>query len=69
MPVAPPSTRHFEASAETEQLINGDLYLDGYMVGRFISEYLAEAATRPPAGATGFDPRISPAWSGPAGAA
>ena len=50
-------------------MINGDLHLDGYMIGRFISEYLAEAATRPLAGATGFDPRISPAWSGPAGAA
>ena len=69
MPVAPPPARQAAALPETEQLNNGELHPDGYMIGRFISEYLAEAATRPLAGATGFDPRISPAWSGPAGAA
>ena len=68
-PMAPPPARQPGAPAVAEQMINGDLHLDGYMIGRFISEYLAEAATRPLAGATAFDPRISPAWSGPAGAA
>jgi hypothetical protein len=43
--------------------------MDGDMIGRFIAEHLAEVATRAPAGATAFDPRLSPNWSGLAGVA
>jgi hypothetical protein len=42
----------------------GQLVIDGIVLGRWIGERLARAATRPPAGGTAFDPRISPAWPG-----
>ena len=67
--VQTPLVRQTDASGETERHELGEIHLDGHMIGRFISEHLADAATRPPAGATGFDPRLSPAWSGSAGAA
>jgi hypothetical protein len=43
----------------------GDVYLDGTRMGRWVSDRLARDAGRPPAGATGFDPRLGPAWPGP----
>lgn len=44
----------------------GRLLLEGFELGRWMSDRLDRAATRPPGGATGFDPRLSPAWPGPA---
>jgi hypothetical protein len=38
--------------------------MDGVRMGRWMSEQLSRAASRPPAGGTGFDPRQSPAWAG-----
>jgi hypothetical protein len=34
------------------------------MFKRYLAELLDEEARRPPSGATGFDPRLSPAWAG-----
>ncbi len=51
------------AQAASEGPSGGDVYLDGTLVGRWIADHLAREATRPPAGATGFDTRLTPAWS------
>ena len=42
----------------------GAVYLDGALVGRWLSERLAREASRPGGGATGFDPRMGPSWPG-----
>lgn len=47
----------------------GAIYMDGEMIGRFVAEHFGEAAMRPPAGASAFDSRLSPAWGGLAGVA
>ncbi len=42
----------------------GAVYLDGALVGRWLSDRLAREASRPGGGATGFDPRMGPSWPG-----
>jgi hypothetical protein len=42
----------------------GDVYLDGARVGRWMSDRLAREVDRPQTGVTGFDPRLGPAWPG-----
>jgi hypothetical protein len=42
----------------------GDVFLDGTRVGRWMSRELARQAGGPQASGTSFDPRISPAWPG-----
>ena len=55
------------SNATAKQSEVAEIHIDGYLLGRFVNDHLARAATRPPAGGTGFDPRLSPAWPGPAG--
>ena len=50
-PAAPPS------AAANPQPTEGDVYLDGALVGRWISRFLTQEAGRASAGPTGFDPR------------
>ena len=40
--------------------MQGDVYLDGTLLGRWISRSLSREAARPPAGGAAFDPRRSP---------
>ena len=42
----------------------GPVYLDGQLLGRWMSERLAREAGRPAGGVTGFDGRMGPAWPG-----
>jgi hypothetical protein len=42
----------------------GDVFLDGTRVGRWMARELARQAGGPQASGTSFDPRISPAWPG-----
>jgi hypothetical protein len=44
--------------------MQGDVYLDGTRLGRWISERLTRAAEQPRSGITGFDPRLSITWPG-----
>lgn len=44
--------------------MQGDVYLDGSRVGRWMSDQLAREVSGPQAGITGFDPRLGPAWPG-----
>ena len=57
-PSAPPS------SLREQQHIEGDVYLDGAMVGRWISRFLSREASRSSAGPTGFDKRRNPLMPG-----
>jgi hypothetical protein len=55
------------ASSETQQADRApaaDIHLDGTVLGRWVTRYLEREVNRPPAGATGFDPRMTPSWSG-----
>lgn len=42
----------------------GDVYLDGERVGRWMARHLARELGGPQAAGTGFDPRLGPAWPG-----
>jgi len=42
----------------------GQLLLDGSLLGRWIVDHLAREADRPPAGVTAFDPRQGRSWPG-----
>jgi hypothetical protein len=41
-----------------------ELHLDGTTLGRWVTRHLEREVTRPQAGATGFDPRMTPSWAG-----
>ncbi len=42
----------------------GDVYLDGERVGRWMARHLARELGGPQAAGTGFDPRLGPTWPG-----
>ena len=52
------------AATSSSTPMQGDVYLDGARVGRWMSDQLAREADGPQAGITGFDPRLGPAWPG-----
>ena len=56
-PAAPP------AQPASDRPTGGDVYLDGALVGRWLADHLARESTRPPAGPTGFDTRLTPPWT------
>jgi hypothetical protein len=58
MPAAP------VAAAASTGPTQGDVFLDGTRVGRWMSDRLARDVDRPQSGVTGFDPRLGPAWPG-----
>jgi hypothetical protein len=70
-PAAPPATTtetpRQGASDDTQQAdrpASAELHLDGAALGRWVTRHLERQVTRPQAGATGFDPRMSPSWAG-----
>jgi hypothetical protein len=56
--VAPVEARESGASMQ------GDVYLDGTRMGRWVADRLAREAGRPAGGGTAFDPRMGVAWPG-----
>lgn len=58
------SERSWTGSREATGPDDGNIYLDGHLVGRWMSSHLAREAGRPPAGPTGFDARASIIWPG-----
>jgi hypothetical protein len=52
-PVLPPSS-----------VSQGDVYVDGSRLGRWMTSHLVKAAELPRAATTGFDPRMTPTWPG-----
>jgi hypothetical protein len=57
--VAPPSVSQGNAGPT-----QGDVYLDGVRMGRWMASTLAREASRPQGGTTHFDPRMGPSWPG-----
>lgn len=55
--VPPPSEPPSTAS-------QGDVYVDGSRLGRWMTDRLVKAADLPRAATTGFDPRMTPTWPG-----
>jgi hypothetical protein len=51
-------------TSEANRPTHAELHLDGAALGRWVTRYLERQVTRPQAGATGFDPRMSPNWAG-----
>lgn len=49
---------------QSQPQLSGDVYLDGTRLGRWITNHLGREASRPPSGATAFDPRMGISWSG-----
>ena len=58
---APPSAGD---SGQANTQIQGDVYLDGTLLGRWIARTLAREAGRPPSGGAAFDPRRNPLPAG-----
>jgi hypothetical protein len=52
------------AAAATSGPTSGDVFLDGARLGTWLASHLSREASRPPAGTTGFDPRLGIAWPG-----
>jgi hypothetical protein len=44
--------------------LQGDVYLDGTLLGRWVVDHLTRSMDRPRAGITGFDPRLTATWPG-----
>jgi hypothetical protein len=44
--------------------VYAEIHLDGAALGRWITRHLERQIARPQAGATGFDPRMTPSWPG-----
>lgn len=57
-PVASPSAQSQESA------LQGDIYLDGALLGKWVVEHLTRSMDRPRAGVTGFDPRLTATWPG-----
>ena len=51
------------ASPERSEGSGGTVMLDGRLVGYWLSEQMAQDASRPPSGTSFFDPRQGPAWT------
>jgi hypothetical protein len=52
------------SSQQTNRPMYAELHLDGAALGRWTLRHLEREITRPQAGATGFDPRMTPSWPG-----
>jgi hypothetical protein len=49
---------------EPDRPAYAELQLDGAVLGRWVTRHLERQIIRPQAGGTGFDPRMSPSWTG-----
>lgn len=45
--------------------LQGELYLDDSMLGRWLTQYLSREVIRPRTGIMAIDPRVTPSWGGP----
>lgn len=67
--VAPPGGAMLPSAAPRDRAqgamrVEGAVFLDGHLVGRWLAEHLAHEAGRAPAGPTGFDARAGIVWPG-----
>ncbi len=65
--VAPPMASAAPSAATARERagpMQGDVFLDGARMGRWMADVLAREASRPQSGSTQFDPRMGVAWPG-----
>jgi hypothetical protein len=60
-----PSSGSADLQLAAQSAMNGDVFLDGALVGRWMCRFLARQAGRESAGPTGFDSRRNPILPGP----
>jgi len=60
--VGPPTLPETAAPQPTQ----ADLYIDGAVLGRWVTRHLERQLVRPPSGIAAVDPRLTPGWAGPA---
>ncbi len=53
-----------QSAGEIHGALQGDVFLDGARVGRWMARRLTDAVARPASGMTGFDPRLGSPWPG-----
>ena len=58
-PSAAPSGRGFQSAT-----VQGDIYVDGSRLGRWMTDRLFKSAELPRGATTGFDPRMTATWPG-----
>jgi len=70
---APPDAQDDRRSVEPSmppdaapQFAQADLYIDGAVLGRWVTRHLERQLIRPPSGIAAVDPRLTPGWAGPA---
>jgi hypothetical protein len=68
---APPSSTTQTSSSvlasnasDAPATVYAEVHLDGTALGRWVIRHLEKQVIRPHAGATGFDPRMTPSWPG-----
>ncbi len=54
-----------QSSGKRDEAGHGALYLEGSVLGRWLTQYLNREIVRPRAGIMAVDPRITPSWGGP----
>jgi hypothetical protein len=59
LPSAVPPTSDLQST-----VLQGNIYVDGSRLGRWVTDHLSRAAERPRASMTGFDPRMTATWPG-----
>jgi hypothetical protein len=52
-------------NGQGNQTGQGDLYLEGSVLGRWLTQHLERELIRPRAGIMAVDPRLTPSWGGP----
>jgi hypothetical protein len=53
-----------QSQRQRDKAMGGTIVIDGAEMGRWMADYLAHAASRPPSGGAAFDPRMAPVWAG-----
>ena len=61
---ATPASAAPAAAGHSSGPAQGDVFLDGMRLGRWMTSHLAHEATQPPTGASAFDPRMGLSWPG-----
>jgi hypothetical protein len=54
-----------DGNGQENQTGQGDLYLEGSVLGRWLTQHLDRELIRPRAGIMAVDPRLTPSWGGP----
>jgi hypothetical protein len=62
--ISPVASRPAPEAPTADPPAFAEIHLDGQALGRWLTRQLEARLNRPPAGTTGFDPRMTPTWPG-----